>query len=527
MLFEKRERLKIASFLAVFVITVLLQGLFLYAMRRLNLASLIFCALIIAWSQTIEKRITAKNVKRMLTVSCYFLIGMFILRITRYNLDPYVNNAYFLLLPYITMTVVPLLSFFASMDFMYITPQKKRAVKILLMVMWCAMITLILTNSLHGTVFEFYIDKGELEYNYRPFYYAVIAWEIVLSALSFATLVHRCTVSLSRKRVWLPITAFGICMGLFLWYALNNGSPSIGDVKLFFVHEIYAFTFIISWEACIQIGLVPSNTGYDEIFNHSSLKAEIKDVAQHTVYSSDDADFQQYTENGNFRIRTKAISGGSVTYAENLSAINGLNAEIENSAEQLKEQNILLEEANRIEMERTQIETQNTLYDEIEAQAHERLQRVDALLNVSEQEDNAYEHIALAALQCAYIKRRTNLFIINSAGAPVSVFELAYAIKETLEYTAFLGLKGEVFAEQDGLCGGDNLLSLYDAFEAICESLLGKAHFITVSLSAAPVPALKITADCMFDDPHYECETEDGVSYITLRGGKESNHDND
>ena len=105
--------------------------------------------------------------------------------------------------------------------------------------------------------------------------------------------------------------------------------------------------FALIIESCIQCGLIPSNTGYAQLFAASTISAQITDQSGKYIYQSQDSEYiapeivRQVVqspimlENG-IRLSGKPILGGYVLWKENLSELQEIVRELEDRKEELK-----------------------------------------------------------------------------------------------------------------------------------------------------------------------------------------------
>lgn len=465
------------------------------------------------------------------------LLLLFVIRTVRYNshfsnkeIRLYLWYAY-----YIPMTAIPLLSFFGALFVGKSDKEQLPRFTKLLWIVWFALAAGIMTNSLHQWLLIINPNYPDTDYFHGWLYYVVLIWGICFAAISFATLMRKCRLSLSKRLWWVPVVPFVFCLFLFALYFLEGGSPTIAGHRLYNIQEVYTLMFIGCWESFIQIGFVPSNTFYKEIFNSSSINAFITDKNGRIVYKSKNS--PRLTEaqmkeaqsgNGiaidNIRIQSRNIAGGKVFHAENLETINRLNSELINLTQKTDEENILLEEENRIKAEQASLETQNRLYDEIAVNLHSRLQKIDELINTDIKSEKEFRtNLSFAAVLCAYVKRRANLAIIADQTDIISIEELEISIRESMEYLRLAGLSCELYKDSSFDILSKNSVLAYDFFEDTVEEAIDKAHSVLVYLSGKNRLEMKITVDCEIK-PQNDCTIiyEDGISYLTLPLKKEA-----
>lgn len=85
--------------------------------------------------------------------------------------------------------------------------------------------------------------------------YLAIAWIIIMTFLSLVTLILKCSISVCKRKIWIPLLVFLIttiaCTLCFIFATQSYKIP-----------ELLSFSFILLIETCIRIGLIPSNDNY-------------------------------------------------------------------------------------------------------------------------------------------------------------------------------------------------------------------------------------------------------------------------
>ena len=168
----------------------------------------------------------------------------------------------------------------------------------------------------------------------------IFAWSIVITLSSYILLIKRCRLSQCRKNWYVPVIPSAAAFVLIVIYYAVGGAPTAAGVKLYNIQEVYLLLFIGLWEGCISIGLITSNTGYNILFERSHINAEIKSADGKTVYRS--SDWSDTEGDPDYSHKTYSIRGGSVTWSEDISAVNRINSDIEDATEQVEEESVLL-----------------------------------------------------------------------------------------------------------------------------------------------------------------------------------------
>ena len=274
------------------------------------------------------------------------------------------------------------------------------------------------------------------------------------------------------------------------------------------------------WEGCIRIGLIPSNTGYNRLFEITYINAKMESADGKTVYHS--IDYSDTEGNVDYSRKTYTIKGGSVTWSEDISALNRLNHDIEDVTELIEGENDLIEAENKFIAEKITSETQNRLYDKIAQHTHPQLVKIDEIMNGSDELENKIERCLLLG---TYVKRCSNLMLAADNSRTLPTKELYLSIKESIEQMGFLGIVCELSVGEMKELSPGKIITAYDVFEAVIESVMDKASALFVKICPDETVLLAIETDHEVDtdkitirNPYLKLTsyTEDDIQHIVL-----------
>ena len=442
-----------------------------------DIPTIALAVMMLVWGRTLHSRIIHAQTRRCLVTVSYFLFALFVIRIARWEyFQTEISDRLLWYLYYIPFIAVPLLSYHAAL---YLSPVKTRFQKVSLSAAWVLSILIaagLLTNDLHGWLLQI-VSGGK--YSHGWLYYVLFVASVVLSIGVVAVLLRNCRLSQAHRLGYVPVCMFTVPLLLLVLYNFIGGAPKVFGVKMFYMHEVYALCCIGIWESCILIGLLPSNTGYRQLFVESHISAKLRDVSDAVWYTS--VQVQRSADPADTVTQTKPISGGSITWTEDVHTIRRLREELEEANAAIEEENDLIEEENRIAAERTQYETQNRLYDRIAAHSRRQLAEIaESYADTDAFTANLPKNLLLGT----YIKRCANLMLLADANRQLSTDELMLAIRETLDAMRLSGIdcmlqSGDAREYPSGL-----LVSVYDLTEALAESVYGRCS--TFCASVAP-----------------------------------------
>ena len=465
-----------------------------------NMSAFSYCSLVIIWGLSIRRRILDIKVRHRIMTSCVFMILLFVLRMCKFSFFPGIVEieemvwyAY-----YIPMTAIPLFMYFAALR---VEPVKNtQRIDVMEKVLVCAeavMCTVVLTNGLHGLVFDIQVHPDK-EYTRNWFYYLILAWMIVFGLATFVMVFRKCSLSIARKRWYIPAIFIAVGMVMLFWYLIGGGAPRIAGHKLFQLQEAYCIPYITAMEGIIQTGLLAANTGYAILFDYSGINACIYDKAGSPVVSS-----RNWKEEGageDYRICSEDVSGGYISWAEDIGTIRRLNTELEEVTEALENENELIRQENEVRAERVSYETRNRLYNRIATAVRVQALKVDELLS-KEAEDPEEEKKELmhAAILSAYIKRMGNIMLLTDKSISADTEELYLALRESLDYLALKGCVCDIVKNGNRLIPSQLMLLSYELFEAAVEDVWSRLNSCVVSLECENGFELTIALDAMAD----------------------------
>lgn len=452
--------------------------------------SVIQISLVIAWCSSVRTRIINKQVRHYLIAVGILLAFWLILRTCKWefiaqngtHLGRYLWYSY-----YIPMVFVPLLGVFIidhigkaenyktpnSLKYMYIPAT--------------FLVTAVFTNDLHQLVFSFPngLENSESDCIYHPLYYITMAWFILLGIYFVVMLIKKSRVPGSKHFQKLP--AVILCISIVFWalYCLHIVGGDLAAIDCIMI--------IALLESAIQIGLIPSNTNYNELFRNSTVSAQIVDADYQPCMVSGTAtplseDVMRSAEAepvdlGYTILHSKAITGGHVLWQDDVKQINDLIEQLRDTQERLGESNELLKAELELKENRARTEEKSRLYDRIAKEVAVQLAKAEELLKLAETEPKQTKSaIAKVSVICAYIKRRGNLLMLGEEGNIIPAIELEYCIRESLDNLRL----GDVFTSFDSKCDGtlklEHAVVAFDFYENIVERLLDDATAMLIHL---------------------------------------------
>lgn len=482
---HKRNIIYLTVAAALFATVGLLQGLYDYVDGSSNriimsiVANIILIGLAIFWLVLINNRIVHKRQRAAMVLSATFIVFWMLIRFIKYQffIGDEVTTRYLWYAYYIPQLMISTLLFFfvCQIGVDDKKPFDKRW--LILFIPAMVLVLLVFTNDFHQLVFKFkpnFVNANN-DYTYGPLYYVIVVYQTAIILISFIIEGKKCRVSKARRQMWVPFACMiiGITASLICLLVTN---------VLYKLPELHCVTFVAFMESCIQIGLVPSNSGYDTYFKKSGINATITDDNGTPLFSSGDVGVpsdvkSNLTETGgmlddNTKLSVRKINGGYILWSDDLSNINELNDEIKEIKESLSEENVLIKAENELKEQMATVLESQKLYEKIETAVKPQIDEINALLeSVNADSANVAEVLGKVGILGAYIKRRSNLTIIAEKDDMLKVTEIALCIKESLDYLLLSGINCALAQIGNAEVDRAAALCVYDCFELIAEAV--------------------------------------------------------
>ena len=474
----KKEKFNLWYLAVIF----LLGGILHVLLRNVDFtdcfSQIFYGCVVLLWSVTISERIINNKIRHALYGIIFFMEMYFVLQICKYRL--FFNNRNVWAYYYIPMLIIPILLFYLSICMNRQEQEKIDKRWFLASIPGALLVLMIITNNLHMYFLKIDGDRDEIKIlDAGALYYVYWTYVAIMFVAATVILFSKCRVSISKRKVWILALTYVMCAGIFLLHATGL-TPKINGVELWNIGELFAFCMICILEVCINIGLIPANINYKKFFHRTDIPTVIKDSKGEVVYTSASATkFADLSEDE--YIQTEPISGGSVSWVVNLSAVNALNREIEDVTEQIKVRNNYLKTQNSLKEERAGVDARNRVYDRIAGIVCGQIAKIDEILNDPEAE--YADKFKKIAVYNAYIKRRSNMELLSESEKTFSVTEIVTAIAESAEYLKLNDIEVMFSSFATGKVSADVAILTYEFLEEIAEIILEETKMMSVILT--------------------------------------------
>ena len=498
---SRSTRQKIRFFLLGIMLCVLARQLGRFPGRSLD--TVLYGSVFISWALTVNRRILNTYTRKTLTGLVWYMLFLLVCRGCRYSFfegDMLASRLLWYAF-YVTFLTVPLLCFFAA-DSLDEEGYRYHGLQTGLIAADTILCIAFITNDFHHLAFGDLGLGNMVDYHsYGPLYYFAVVWIVTLLLATVLRLLSRIRIWRSLSHPWLPL---GVLLLFGCWFFMNhlNGGRNRDILwpHLFNLPEMFCLMIIAFWESCIQIGLVPSNTDYENIIRRSGIAA---------VFTNDDDSRYLVSENAlipedirvsdiaerprnldkNTVLYGRKLEGGGILWTEDLSTVNRYNEALTDTGEQLSEENTLLQAENDWKERHYTLEVQNRLYDDINQLVSPQLGKIREEISALKKEPDRPDlrpRLAVLSFLGAYVKRRANLTLISMErkDGRIPLKELLLSIRESLEYLRLTGIvtgiyetAGELYPE------AGQILLAYDFFQMVTEHVLSEITAVQTRLT--------------------------------------------
>lgn len=462
----------------------------IYPTLKSIIRHMIHISLVLAWCMSIKSRILDKRIRNLMMSVGFLIILWLLIRVCKWDfvtsyerdLVRYLWYGY-----YIPIILLPLQGIFIS-DLVgrpegYSSPGWMKWLYIPAVLL----IFIVFSNDAHYLVFAFPdgIRLFNLIYRHEILYYIILLWVIILAVIFIVSLMKKSCVPGVEKYHKLPFVVL------------------FGFVAVWFIHTLNLFPndqtvlncmlIILLLESQIQTGLIRSNTNYDELFGESTIAAQIMDQTYKKCYDSGlamdvDIDLLKQSEgnsirSGDFFLHSKPVSGGFVLWQDNISEINTILEQLQETKEQLGESYELKKAEIDLKKRKYMAEEKSRLYDRIAHEISPQLIKADSILDQSRKNpEHSKELLAQVCVISAYIKRLSNLLLVGEEKKEVPANELESCLRESLDNLRLANVLSFLDSKCEGMSKIVSVVKIYQLFEKVVEYLFGTMSALVVVL---------------------------------------------
>ena len=440
----------------------------------------IYIGIVAAWGASIRHRVSHKRIRKYLLATVACMLFLIIVRTIKFSV--LTEPAYLIRLAwyafYIPILLIPLLALWAALcigNSDTFRPEKKYR---FLLIPTLLLILAMMTNEFHQLAFI--IPPGEWKDNaeHNILYYIVVIWVLTLVLTTIYLLFRKSRIPGTDKIIWMPLAVVGIEI---LYTVLYINYPSKHGAGFIEVVAMTCAVTILLWESLIQTGLIPVNTNHQDLFTYSLLAAQITDEKGNACYQSlwatppDNTTFARlkaehhYQLDNDTLIHASSIRGGYVIWQEDITAINKLIKELDQTGQELKELADLTAEEYNLKARQISVRERIRLYNLLASHTEPQLNSIKRLLAEIPKADKQLQrqYLQQTNMLGTYIKRRSNLTLMAEAGEVITGNTMQLTLKESLEGLRQSGISATVCLDASCILHPDYAMLCHDLFQAM------------------------------------------------------------
>lgn len=503
-----------------------------------HIRTALYLLLFTLWGFSLDRRIIQRQALHCLRLTAALMLLWLILRTLKYSfVTGLAAGRYIWYLYYLPMLFLPLLCVYIALSMGKSEGYRLSRGTGMLSIIPAALFLLVITNDLHQQVFAFKSGVPGLPvsgtYSYRPLYFICLGWMVACMAFSLVCLFRKSRIpSGGGKR----ITPFVLGCAMLLYSILYlSGIPAVrwwfGDMNVMF-----CLLYAAIYESCIRCRMIPSNTGYVELFEASTLAACIADRSGRIVLRSRAAgedmtcpqEGQRIVRPDGMRISSAPISGGYAVWQDNVRQLAELRTRLNANKEEMERNKKKLKDAYLVQKSLHELTEKNRIYNELEAKHSRQTAQMRQMLAQCERSGPAERRSLLkkVLLLGTYIKRSANLYFLSSEYQWLPQQELRLTVDEAVRALTACGTECGVIYRTTEPMRASEVVRLFDLLEIVAETTVDDLHSLFISVSDS---AMDLSVECAADlsaiaSPEVTVRQEDGLWLIRtgIRGREDA-----
>ena len=503
-----------------------------------HIRTALYLLLFALWGFALDRRIIQRQTLHCLRLTAALMLLWLILRTLKYSVvtGPAAGR-YIWYLYYLPMLFLPLLWVYIALSMGKSEDYRLSRGTGMLSIIPAALFLLVITNDLHQQVFAFKSGVPGLPvsgtYSYRPLYFICLGWMVVCMAFSLVCLFRKSRIPSGEGK---RITPFVLGCAMLLYGILYlSGIPAVrwwfGDMNVMF-----CLLYAAIYESCIRCRMIPSNTGYVELFEASTLAACIADRSGRIVLRSRAAgedmtcpqEGQRIVRPDGMRISSAPISGGYAVWQDNVRQLAELRTRLNANKEEMERNKKKLKDAYLVQKSLHELTEKNRIYNELEAKHSRQTAQMRQMLARCEKSEPAERRSLLkkVLLLGTYIKRSANLYFLCSEYQWLPQQELRLTVDEAVRALTACGTECGVIYRTTEPMRASEVVRLFNLLEIVAETTVDDLRSLFISVSDS---AMDLSVECAADlsviaSPEVTVRREDGLWLVRtgIRGREDA-----
>lgn len=340
--------------------------------------------------------------------------------------------------------------------------------------------------------FLFSVDPSEPQpnLNFHPHtgIYLLAALAAILLIWRILIIYRRnCTIISSPLKRWAIALLEPVLLAIFS-FRFFMPAPHMEVIELF--ARLY-YIEVLTWEIYMYIGFIPVNTDYPEIFRHATVGMQIIGDDGYTLVSAtaDKVTPQQlqqlqYTDHIITRpgkeLHRYAFPGGLLLWNKDVSQLQEIINDLNQSAETLTHKGTLLTEELRTRNEETRLMVKNQIYDELTREIKDQLDLMTTIIET--RPATGRPPLESLYLLGTYVKQRCNLRLIQKDTGQIPLNDLRISFEAMAQALTLIGIHTRL-DWQLNTCTPDQALQLFDALEQQLEQISFPLRAVHITLT--------------------------------------------
>ena len=473
-----------------------------------HIRTALYLLLFTLWGFSLDRRIIQRQALHCLRLTAALMLLWLILRTLKYSfVTGLAAGRYIWYLYYLPMLFLPLLWVYIALSMGKSEDYRLSRGTGMLSIIPAALFLLVITNDLHQQVFAFKSGVPGLPvsgtYSYRPLYFICLGWMVVCMAFSLVCLFRKSRIPSGEGK---RITPFVLGCAMLLYGILYlSGIPAVrwwfGDMNVMF-----CLLYAAIYESCIRCRMIPSNTGYVELFEATTLAACIADRSGRIVLRSCAAgedmtcpqEGQRIVRPDGMRISSAPISGGYAVWQDNVRQLAELRTRLNANKEEMECNKKKLKDAYLVQKSLHELTEKNRIYNELEAKHSRQTAQMRQMLAQCERSGPAERRSLLkkVLLLGTYIKRSANLYFLSSEYQWLPQQELRLTVDEAVRALTACGTECGVIYRTTEPMRASEVVRLFDLLEIVAETTVDDLHSLFISVSDS---AMDLSVECAAD----------------------------
>lgn len=503
-----------------------------------HIRTALYLLLFALWGFSLDRRIIQRQTLHCLRLTAALMLLWLILRTLKYSVvTDLTAGRYIWYLYYLPMLLLPLLWVYIALSMGKSEDYRLSRRSSILSIVPAVLFLLVITNDLHQQVFAFKSGVPGLPvsgtYSYRPLYFICLGWMVGCMAFSLVCLFRKIRIpSGERKR----ITPFVLgCATLLYGILYLSGIPAVrwwfGDMNVMF-----CLLYAAIYESCIRCRMIPSNTGYVELFEATTLAACIADRSGRIVLRSCAAgedmtcpqEGRRIVRSDGMCISSAPISGGYAVWQDNVRPLTELCAQLNANKVEMECNKKKLQDAYLVQRSLHELTEKNRIYNELEAKHSRQTAQMRQMLARCEKSEPAERRRLLkkVLLLGTYIKRSANLYFLSSEYQWLPQQELRLTVDEAVRTLTACGTECGVIYRTTGPMRTSEVVRLFELLETVVEPTVDDLRSLFISISDS---AMDLSVECAADlsvvaSPEVTVRREDGLWLVRtgIRGREDA-----